>query len=211
MFDVYLRRVKDDIMNLMLIPLLEMLNRMKITANHITVLSLFFGLLCSYCIYVHYSSLAVLLWIVNRILDGVDGFYARRFDQQSDFGGYLDILVDFIIYLSIPFSSVFTVDCSDTSSLGRILCFYYISMNINVVSLFYLSSISKKEENELTTISMPRGLIEGGETIIIYTLMIALKSYLGFILAVSAILYIMTAVSRFIWAYDNLNTKSKKV
>lgn len=44
---------------------------------------------------------SLLVWILSRILDGLDGLVARRFNKQSDFGGYLDILCDFAVYAAI--------------------------------------------------------------------------------------------------------------
>jgi len=42
-------------------------------------------------------------WILNRILDGFDGLVARERNQQSDFGGYLDLVLDvavsFFVYI----------------------------------------------------------------------------------------------------------------
>lgn len=33
---------------------------------------------------------------------GIDGLVARVSGQQTDFGGYLDILCDFVVYAAIP-------------------------------------------------------------------------------------------------------------
>ena len=46
--------------------------------------------------------LALGLWLVNRLLDGLDGTLARRSGRQSERGAYADILADVIVYAAIP-------------------------------------------------------------------------------------------------------------
>ena len=47
-------------------------------------------------------ALAVGLWLLNRLLDGLDGALARRTGRQSDLGAYADILSDVVVYAAIP-------------------------------------------------------------------------------------------------------------
>ncbi len=50
------------------------------------------------------------LWFLNRFLDGSDGTIARVNDKQSDFGGYLDIVLDKVDYVSIPLGLALSVN-----------------------------------------------------------------------------------------------------
>ena len=45
-------------------------------------------------------------WCLNRFLDGMDGVVARATKTSSDFGGYLDIVVDFTVYGVVPLGIV---------------------------------------------------------------------------------------------------------
>ena len=36
-------------------------------------------------------------FLLTRLLDGIDGAYARATNQCTEFGGYLDIIVDFTV------------------------------------------------------------------------------------------------------------------
>jgi len=93
-----------------------------------SVLSLLAGIICAYFAAVGEHTTALIWWITNRTLDGLDGtvvvkladamhqhhlcsfrfitstagVVARRFKKTSDFGGYLDIVVDFFVYGIIP-------------------------------------------------------------------------------------------------------------
>ncbi|HIA67209.1 TPA: CDP-alcohol phosphatidyltransferase family protein [Candidatus Poribacteria bacterium] len=49
---------------------------------------------------------ALIFWILNWFFDGLDGAIARAHQRQTDLGGYLDTLSDFIIYAAIPISLV---------------------------------------------------------------------------------------------------------
>jgi phosphatidylglycerophosphate synthase len=48
---------------------------------------------------------ALALIIISRIGDGLDGSVARA-SARTDFGGYLDITLDFVFYGAIPLGFV---------------------------------------------------------------------------------------------------------
>ncbi|MBN1666109.1 MAG: CDP-alcohol phosphatidyltransferase family protein, partial [Anaerolineales bacterium] len=100
MFDSYLRNVKDRLGE----PLARRMG--YLSPNAVTVIALFFGLgsaiLAGYGLYLW----AFAFWLINRALDGLDGLLARLHDRQDDFGGYLDILLDFVSYAALPIGLV---------------------------------------------------------------------------------------------------------
>ena len=66
---------------------------------------------------------------------------ARITNQQTDFGGYIDVVCDFIIYSLLPISLVIE-NPSYTSYL--IVCILEATFFVNAASLMYLSSILEK-------------------------------------------------------------------
>src|SRR6516225_11045257 len=44
---------------------------------------------------------ALVLWLANRLLDGLDGPTARASGRSSDAGGFLDIVADFSVYAGV--------------------------------------------------------------------------------------------------------------
>jgi phosphatidylglycerophosphate synthase len=40
------------------------------------------------------------MFLLTRLLDGIDGAYARATNQCTEFGGYLDIVVDFTVTIA---------------------------------------------------------------------------------------------------------------
>ena len=92
---------------------------------------------------------ALAFWLLNRITDGLDGTVARISNRQTDWGGYLDIMLDFIIYALIPISLAFSVNNGAIIfiTLSIMLGVFYI----NSASWMYLSAILGKKTIQTDT------------------------------------------------------------
>jgi len=146
------------------------------------------------------------LWLLNRILDGLDGSIARQHTKQSDLGGYLDILLDFVIYALLPLALVLSAPShSKFVALACLLASFYV----NAGSWMYLAAILEKrhalQAHEFTSITMPRGLIEGAETMLFYCLFLLFPQQLELLFALMALLVIVTATQRIVWAVHQLD------
>uniref|UniRef100_UPI002148A5FA CDP-alcohol phosphatidyltransferase family protein n=1 Tax=Endozoicomonas sp. ONNA2 TaxID=2828741 RepID=UPI002148A5FA len=71
-----------------------------ITPNQVTITGFLVGMLAVPLLAFEFYSLAMVLILGNRILDGLDGALARL-GHPSDAGGFLDITLDFIFYAAI--------------------------------------------------------------------------------------------------------------
>lgn len=145
-----------------------------------------------------------LCWFLNRLFDGMDGTLARLQKSQSDLGGYLDILLDFVVYALIPIGLVIGQP-SPTAylSLVILLATYYV----NAASWMYLSAILEKRHHQaqnLTTVTMPAGIIGGTETIIFYTLFILFPAHLVWLFYLMSLLVGITVLQRLVWAIKKL-------
>lgn len=146
---------------------------------------------------------SIALWTINRVLDGLDGTLARVHGKQSDWGGYLDIVLDTVIYAVLPFALVLGSPSSAAwLSLGLLLASFYV----NGASWMYLAALLEKRRQgaaaggELTTITMPGGLIEGTETVIFYTLFLLFPRAIVPLFGLMAVLVLATVLQRFLWA-----------
>lgn len=63
-------------------------------ANAVTVLRLVLLVVLGYCFFTISNALAFAVALLIITLDGIDGFVARRFNETSDFGAYLDMETD---------------------------------------------------------------------------------------------------------------------
>jgi phosphatidylglycerophosphate synthase len=144
------------------------------------------------------ATCALALWLANRVLDGLDGTLARVQGAQSDVGGYVDLLLDFVVYAAIPFGLVLGRPSVATAlaALALVGSFY-----VNAASWMYLAAllerrgVGARSRGELTSITMPEGLIGGSETVVLYTL---------FLFSAMAALVVVTAAQRLVWAVRRL-------
>lgn len=150
---------------------------------------------------------AVALWLFGRLLDGIDGSIARERRQASDLGGYLDMMADTAGYAAVPLGlAVARADAHTWAACAVLLASFYI----NTMSWTYLSAIAEKRSagaaarGERTTIHMPTGLIEGTETIVLFTLMLALPAMATGWFVTMSVLVAITVTQRLVWAQSNL-------
>jgi hypothetical protein len=74
----------------------------------------------------------------------------------------------------------------------------------------YLAALLEKRDvgavdaGELTTITMPAGLIEGAETIVFYTLFLVFPDHAALLFQVMAVAVLFTAAQRLVWAIRTL-------
>ncbi|MFT5978624.1 MAG: phosphatidylglycerophosphate synthase [Ilumatobacter sp.] len=122
--------------------------------------------------------LSVILWLAGRVLDGLDGAIARANGSASDFGGYVDLLFDTIGYAAVPLGIAFGVDQPGT---WQVIAVLLGSFYVNSVSWLMLSALLEKRGEraggEQTSVTMPTGLIEGTETIVLFSIALALPQH----------------------------------
>lgn len=147
------------------------------------------------------------LWIANRVVDGLDGTAARVHGKQSELGGYLDILLDTLIYALIPSAIVLGMP----SQAGWLsLLFLLISFYLNAASWMYLAALLEKRrlgaaaQGELTTVTMPTGLIEGTETVVFFTLFLLFPAAHVWLFSLMGLLVFATVAQRFRWTVQHL-------
>ena len=199
MFDTSLRRFKDQVG----MPLAKHMSR--VSPTFISMLGLVIGLFATYMAFKGQYLWALGLWILNRILDGLDGLIARLHEKQSDFGGYVDILTDFIIYAALPIG---LVAGSPSNERYLALAFLLAAFYVNSASWMYLAAILEKHaahsSDTQTTIVMPAGLIGGFETLVAYGIFLLLPSHITILFYTLAVLVFITTLQRLIWAKRNL-------
>lgn len=200
MYDHLLREPKR-------VVLLPLARAVPFSPNALTGLGLLLGLTAALCCCFGWFHLALGLWMANRVVDGLDGEVARLRGTQTDLGGYLDILADLLVYALIPLGMAIHVNQQSVwATLGMMLSAFYL----NVGSWMYLSSILEKHgvgaahNQELTTVSMPRGLVEGAETGLFYCLFLLYPNHLALLFGLFSFLTFAGAALRVRWAARTL-------
>lgn len=73
-----------------------------IKADHLTWIGFAMGMAGCLALALQLYAAAFVLIAANRLLDGLDGAVARAGRATTDFGGYLDIVLDFLFYAAVP-------------------------------------------------------------------------------------------------------------
>lgn len=151
-----------------------------------------------------HAYLALALWLGNRLGDGLDGCVARRQGTHSDWGGYLDVVLDLVVYALLPLSLVLARPSEAAwLTLALLLTAFYV----NVGSWMYLAAVLEKRGvagKRMTSIRMPGGLIEGAETVVFYCLFLLFPGALPIMFATMAMLVGVTTAQRMVWAARTL-------
>lgn len=202
MFDRRLRHTKERV----LYPAARLLGQYA-SPTQITLIGGIFGLLAAFAVMQAAYGVALLLWLINRVLDGLDGSVARLFNRQTDFGGYIDILVDNVVYAAIPIG--FVIAQPRPIIVGTVLTMLAI-FYVNNASWMFLSSILEKRNRgvthsgEMTSITMPDGIIGGTETVIAYALFLLLPLTVEWLFMIYGGLTVVTILQRIVWAQRHL-------
>mgnify|MGYP006300370359 CR=1 FL=1 len=196
-----LRPVKDGIVS----PLAAAISS-RVHPTVVTVGAFALGIGAFVCLLYEEMFLCAGLWLLGRLLDGLDGAVARRAGKQTDLGGYLDMLLDVVAYALIPLGMAIAFPSHAVHvTVSVLLAVFYI----NIASWMYLSALLEKHKAEgtdkgPTSVFMPAGIIEGTETIVFYTLFIAFPGYFVVLAYVMAAMTAATVIQRLIWAVAEL-------
>ena len=200
MLDAQLRPLIDRVLN----PIGRGLVVLGITANQVTMVGVAFGLIAAGCVAAGLFYPAFWFVIANRIIDGLDGAVARA-SRSSDFGGYLDIVSDFIFYSAVPLA--FAVARPETALAAAFLIFSFIGTATSFLGFAILAA----KHHVTSQISGKKafyyigGLTEGTETILLFLAMLVWPDYFNHMAIIFGILCWVTTGTRIHAAYRQFN------
>ncbi|VAW19929.1 Putative phosphatidylglycerophosphate synthase [hydrothermal vent metagenome] len=172
-----------------------------VSANTVTLVGLAIGLSGAGLIALGYYWFALVLVVLSRIADGLDGAVARA-TKPSDFGGYFDIVADFLFYGAVPLGFAF----ANQQQNGLVAAVLLLAFYVNGATFLGYAILAERlklqsSSNTSKTIYFSAGLLEGTETIafiIIICLWPSLFAPLGMIFAA---LTFFTAFARVLAAH----------
>lgn len=202
MLDIEMREIKEQVF----IPVADEIGG-RIHPTVVTIIGGLVGVAAGVAAYNGQFIAGLLLWWLNRALDGLDGTIARQYDKKSDLGAYIDILLDDFVYALLPIMLVLNNPSTmNFVALAVMLGVFYV----NSASWMFLSALLERRKagsattGERTSVTMPRGLIEGGETVVFFSLFFLLPAYLAPLFAVMSVLVAVTIIQRLRWSVHNL-------
>ncbi|MFC3097486.1 CDP-alcohol phosphatidyltransferase family protein [Alteraurantiacibacter palmitatis] len=146
------------------------LARAGISANAVTLAGLVPAIGAGLSIAYGHTLAALALIVLNRVLDGLDGAVARV-RGSTDFGGYLDILADYVFYLAVPLGFAFAAPDNAIPALVLVASF-----TLTAVSFLAFAALAAKRgqtdsAHGAKSFLYSTGLAEGGETIAVFIAM----------------------------------------
>ena len=176
-----------------------------ISPNHMTLIGFSFGVLMCLSIIIDQYLIAIIFLFLNRLSDGLDGTMARL-QTPTPLGGYLDIVLDFLIYGGFVLS--FGITEQNNTLLSMVLLFCYIGTGSTFLAkAAILPSLTKQNLNEEIpkSVHYAVGLVEGTETIVFMVLCLLFPNLFIYLSSIFIILCLITIVFRIIVCYKELS------
>lgn len=165
MFDARIRPIIDPPLN----AIAKVFVKCAVPANAITLGGFGLGMMACGAIAFHEYTAALILIVLNRVADGLDGAVARR-TGSTDLGGYLDIVLDMIFYSGVPFA--FALSHEEFALPACFLIYSFVGTGGSFLA--YATIAAKRglqtESRGKKAFYYAAGLMEGTETIVFFVL-----------------------------------------
>ena len=144
------------------------------TPNGVTLVAFVVGLGAGLAIWAEAYWMGLVLILISRLGDGLDGWVARAMNRQSDFGGFLDIVLDFAFYGLIPVAFALADPARNALPAAVLVLTFYV----NGASFLAYATIAEKRgaagqsiERGTKSLLYTTGLAEATETIVVFCAM----------------------------------------
>ncbi len=170
--------------------------RWQISANSVTAMGFLLGMGAAGFIASGQFIAGLVLFLVSRVLDGLDGAVARQ-TRLTDLGGYLDITLDFIVYASMVLGFALADPARNALAAA------FLTTSFMAPAATFLAYAIFAAKRGITTEIRGRksmyylgGLTEGFETILTLSLMCLLPQWFAVIAVVYALMCWITGGTR---------------
>jgi phosphatidylglycerophosphate synthase len=176
------------------------LARRGVSANSVTLAGLGAGLLAALAIAFGLFEAGFALILLNRISDGLDGAVARA-SAPTDSGGYLDIVVDYVFYGSVPLAFAIVNPAANAIAAAALLAAFCLTCS----SFLAFAIIAAKRGIETgahgrKSFFYSTGLVEGTETIVFFLVMAAMPEWFVPLAWLFCGMCVLTAIQRTVLA-----------
>jgi phosphatidylglycerophosphate synthase len=198
--DARLRRLIDPPLDRLSAPLVAR----GITANAVTLAGFALGLGAAVAIAGRAYPLGLALLLLNRLCDGLDGAVARR-RGLTDLGGFLDIVLDFLIYAAVPFAFALA-DPAANAPAAAFLIFSFMGTGSTFLA-YAIMAAKRGVSTELRgrkSLYYLGGLTEGTETILAFVLACLWPALFPWIALIFGLLCWLTTATRIAVAVETL-------
>jgi phosphatidylglycerophosphate synthase len=172
-----------------------LLARLGVHADAVTWAGFAIGLAGAGAIALGNHLVGLVLILLSRLCDGLDGALARR-NAPTDRGAFLDISLDFLFYASIPLA--FALDDPERALPAAVLLAAFIGTGSTFLAYALLAERRglRSEDYPNKGLFYLGGLTEAGETLICFALMCAVPHWFAVWAYVFALMCAVTIGTR---------------
>ena len=199
MIDEYFIKIFKPILELVASPFYKF----GVNANYISLFGLSMSFLSFYLILEGLNNIALFVFLLGRILDGVDGIIANK-TRITEFGGFIDIVFDLISYSLVPLA--FILKDNSNAIFGSILLatFFGTSSAFFGIAIFENNEFIKR--NPEKSFYHVGGFMGGSITILFLSLMFLFPEKFNLIALIFSVLCILGTIERIFYAYIILDS-----
>lgn len=168
-----------------------------VTANAVSVTGLAIGLSAVPLLAFGHYGAALLVVLLNRLFDGLDGAVARHAPRLTAFGGYLDIVCDMAFYAAVPLG--FALARPENAVWAAVLLASFVCTCASFLGRAVLAASrgeSDTGKRGRKSFFHAAGLIEGTETIMAFVLFCLFPGLFPWLAGAVAALCFWTAAAR---------------
>jgi phosphatidylglycerophosphate synthase len=172
------------------------LARTGLSANNVTWTGFVLGMASALAIAFEYYWWGLFILLLSRLCDGLDGAIAR-ITRPTDFGGFLDIVLDFAFYGAIPLAFAFADPAANAIAAAVLIFSFYV----NGASFLTFAIMSEKrripaEKRGSKSLYFSAGLAEATETLAVFVAMCIFPAAFSVLAWIFALISLYTATSR---------------
>jgi phosphatidylglycerophosphate synthase len=183
-------------------PVLALYARLGVTPNQVSALGFVIAICASVAVALDFWGLAFALWWLSRLADGTDGLWARQSGLESNFGAYLDIVLDMAAYGAMVLG--FAYAAPEFQLRWMAMLFLYVVCITSALALGMQEAKQAMAPRDDRGLRLGAGLAEGGETGIAYSLFLLLPDYLWLSTGVWVVVLATTVLARTVLAFRTL-------
>ncbi len=174
-----------------------------IGANTVTLIAFVFGISAAVAITMQFFMTGLFLLLVSRLGDGLDGAVARQ-TGKTDFGGYLDIVLDFAVYGSIPLAFIIMNPAQNAIAGAALILSFYINGSSFLAYAIMAEKYGMKTNARVSkSLYFATGLAEATETIAVFAAFCLFPDWFPSIAWFFSAICMITVFARILQAREN--------
>lgn len=173
--------------------------------DQVTLAGFLVGMLALPLLIMEWYLAALVVVLLNRLGDGLDGALARHLGQASDAGGFVDIGLDFVFYAAVVLGFALA-DPPANALPAAFLLFAFIGTGTSFLAFAIMATKHHLERPQFESKAFYylHGLTEGTETVMAFVVFCLWPAHFAWLASVFALACLVTTATRLWGGYWTL-------